>query len=92
MIEEFPRSASIKGKRKNSTQECEQSKDNGIMNDEHFGKKFKVSKPSTSSYTNLALYTILEPYTYLRTKTKVFKTTQCGYNNDSFKLILNDFS
>ena len=37
MEEYFPRSASIKGKRKNITQVPEQSKDNGLMNYEYFG-------------------------------------------------------
>jgi hypothetical protein len=89
--EDFPRSAPIKGKRKSTTQVPEQSKDNGILNDEPSGKKLKVSKPSTSSSTNPALSTILEPFTYLRIKTKNLQTTQCSYNNDSFDLILNDF-
>ena len=60
--EDFPRSAPIKGKRKSITQVPEQSKDNGILNDEPSGKKLKVSKPSTSSSTNPALSTILEPF------------------------------
>ena len=71
--EDFPRSAPTKGKRKSITQVPEQSIDNGILNDEPSGKKFKVSKPSTSSSTNPALSTILEPFTFLRIKTKIFK-------------------
>ena len=37
--EDFSRSAPIKGKKKNSTQVPEQSNDNGLMNDEPYGKK-----------------------------------------------------
>ena len=53
--EDFPRSVPIKSKRKNTTQVSEQSKDNGILNDEPSCKKLKVFKPSTSSSTNPAL-------------------------------------
>ncbi len=90
MEEDFPRSAPIKGKRKSTTQVPEQSKDNGILNDEPSGKKLKVSKPSTSSSTNPALSTILKFFTSLRIKTKISQTTQFSYDNDSFELILND--
>jgi hypothetical protein len=69
----------------------EQSKDNGILNDEPSSKKLKVFKPSTSSSFNPALSTILESFTSLRIKTKNLQATQCNYNNDSFELILNDF-
>ena len=88
--EDFPRSAPIKGKRKNSVQVPEKSKDNDPMNDEPSSKKLKVSKPSTSSSTNPGFSTILEPFSSLRIKTKVSQTTQRTYDNDSFELILND--
>ena len=88
--EDFPRSALIKGKRKNSVQVLEQSKNNGPINDESSSKKLKVSKASTSLSTNPVLSTILELFISLRVKTNVFQTTQRDYNNDSFELILND--
>ena len=87
---DFPRSTPIKGKRKNNIQMPEQSKDNSVMNDEPSGKKLKVLKSSTLSSTNLILSTILEPFIYLRIKTKVSQTTQCNYENESFELIFND--
>jgi hypothetical protein len=44
----------------------EQSKDNGLINDEASGKKLKVLRASNSSSTNPAFSTIFEPFMFLR--------------------------
>jgi hypothetical protein len=88
--EDLPRSAPTKGKRKNISQVLEQSQDHDIFNDQPSSKKLKVSKPITSSNTNPALCTILEPFTSLKIKTKASQTTQCSYDKDTYELILND--
>ena len=89
--EDLPRTAApAKCKRTNISQVPEQSQDHDIFNGQPSSKKLKVSKPTTSSNTNLALSTILEPFTSLKIKTKASQTTQCSYNNDSYELILND--
>ena len=66
------------------------SEDNDIVNDQPSSKKLKVSKPTTSSTTNLTPSTILYHFIYLKIKTKVFQTTQCYHDKDSYELILDD--
>ena len=61
------------------------------MNDKPYGKKLKVFKFSISSSTNPVFSTMLEPFTSLRIKTKISQITQCGYDNQWFELILNNF-
>ena len=88
--EDLPRSVSTKDKRKNIFEVHEQSEDNDIFNDQPSSKKLKDFKPTTSSTTNLALSTILDSFTSLKIKTKVFQTTQCQYDKDSYDLIFYD--
>ena len=60
------------------------------MTSEPSAKKHKVFQPATSSYTNLVIPSVLEPFSSFKIKTKASKLTPCSSNQNSFDLILSD--